>query len=122
MRQLAWTITRVVLAGALALPLTMLLLLLVTGFGDPGKQIHLPTPLILPEFLLALVLPSVSAVVFSCSGLKNARPGHANIGALVKCAWLVLLGLFVLDWNWARIGFPPPGEIFLINTANESLT
>jgi hypothetical protein len=53
--RLVGKIVGLTLAIVLSLPLTMLLLLLVTGMGDPGKQIHLPAPLLVPQFLLALL-------------------------------------------------------------------
>jgi len=115
-------IAAMMLAVAFALPVTLLLLLLVTGFGDPGKQIHLPMPLLVPQFLLALLLPSMSGVVLCWWGRWTRRLARLQVGVLVGLSWAVLVGFYVLDWYWGRIGFAPPGEVFLINTAHEPVT
>jgi len=48
--------------------------------------------------------------------------GRLNVGVLLGFIWILLVSLYLLDWNWGRIGLAPPGQVFLINTANEPLT
>jgi hypothetical protein len=104
-------------ALAVAMPVAMVLALLVIGFSDADGQVTLPLPFFLLQFVLALVAPLCTAAAVGWWGLWAVRlGGRVPVWVVVGAVWLSYAGLLVLDCNWDRVGFAPPGHLWLRNT------
>jgi hypothetical protein len=113
----------VIVALAIALPVWFILNLFAIGFGDPGKQIFLPEVLFWPQLLLSFTVPWITAISLGWwSHLAVKIKGKLSWRALLGIAWIVLLCLDELDHEWSTVGFPPPGQIWLVNRTPYEVT
>jgi hypothetical protein len=95
----------------------------VTGVGDPGKQFFLPHPWFDVQLALAYYLPFATALSLGWWPRRAARlAGWLSWWALLGSAWIVLVTLNDLDARWPTVGFPPPGEIWLVNATGHTVS